>query len=199
MSNAAVDIITNDDYQLVNSKQTQVKDIVDTELNRIRLKQTNMDTEKFNEERMILLNESYRDKQKQYIFLLVSFIVTFGICLALVFFQERLGYTSFVMDILIFLVVASGLITAFTTIQGIFRRDEIDFSRIKQNASNMIDAQKIDVNKENKEATKRGDISTMYDTSCRGAECCGPGYSYNNSPKKCVVPTPSQPAATTTK
>jgi len=187
MSNTIVDIIANYDYQLVNSKQHQVKSILETEIDRVTMKKANLDIEKFNAERMILLNESYRDKQKQYIFLLVLFIVTFGICLALVFFQERLGYNSTVMDILIFFVVASGLLTAFNTIQGIFRRDKIDFSRINQNAPGMIDAKKIDINKENKDALAKGDISTINDTACRGAECCGPGYKYDPINKRCIV------------
>jgi len=186
MSNPA-NIITNDDYKLVNSKQNQVKSILETEIDRITLKKTNMDIEKFNAERMILLNESYRDKQKQYIFLLVLFIVTFAICLALVYFQERLGYSSIFMDVLIFLVVASGFITAFTTIQGIFRRDKIDFSHISQNASGMIDPKQIDANKENKDALIKGDISTANDTACKGAECCGPGFTYDTTNKKCKI------------
>jgi len=183
MSESLKPIISENDYDLVKTRQTQVKNIIETELERIQSKKNNMDTENFNKDRMILLNESYRDRQKEYIFLLVLFLVIFGVSMALVFFKERLGFSTIAIDVLIFLVIGSGLITAFNTLQGIFRRDNIDFSRIKQDSSVMI--KPFEKNEEHKKAAESGDIITASTEQCVGPACCTPGYHYDTTNNIC--------------
>jgi hypothetical protein len=183
MSDNLEPIINEDDFDLVKMKQTQVKNILQTGLERVQSKKNNMDIDNFNKDRMILLNESYRDRQKEYIFLLVLVLVIFTISLALVFFKERLGFSTMVIDILIFLVIGSGLITAFNTLQGIFRRDEIDFSRIKQDSSVMI--KPLEKDDKYQKAAESGSIINAATEQCVGPACCSPGYQYDTTIHKC--------------
>ena len=65
-----INIISNADYNLVKSRQGQVKDIIDTENNRLQMKKQYMDSEKHTLDRMLLMNQSYSSRMRDYIILL---------------------------------------------------------------------------------------------------------------------------------
>ena len=126
----ADEIISDQQYSQIIQQQNQYNNIVKRETRRLQSKKDNMDVERHNADRMILLNNSYKEKQKHYLILLVVVLLTFGISLAIVFLQERLGYSTVVMDWLIIIVVALGIITSFNLFNNILKRDNIDFTKL---------------------------------------------------------------------
>ena len=176
-------VLSNEDIVNITGKQNEVKQILSDEISRLKAKKDNMDVENHNRDRMILLNQSYRDKQREYLLIMVIFLILFGIALGLVFLQERLGISTFVLDWIIVFIVAFGLITGFTMYTNIQKRDAIDFSKISQTSGNLLNVEKD--SKEYSEASKEGRISDALAETCQGAACCGPGYSYNSGANEC--------------
>ena len=63
----------------LRQQQNEVKQILSDEISRLKAKKDNMDVENHNRDRMILLNQSYRDKQREYLLIMVIFLLLFGI------------------------------------------------------------------------------------------------------------------------
>ena len=183
----ASEIISNEQYDLISNQQSQSKKIVAKEINRLQRKKDNMDVERHNADRMILLNNSYKEKQKHYLILLVIILLTFGISLAIVFLQERLGYSTTVMDWLIIFVVAIGIISAFNLLSNILMRDNIDFNKLSQyDNSILLPTSSIgESNNTYDEKAKAGQISEASAEACRGPDCCGPGYTWISGANQC--------------
>jgi hypothetical protein len=177
-----IHVINDEDYGRVARLQRESRMILSKEMERLDSKKTNMDTEVNNKKRMILLNATYRDKQRQYLILMFLLIFVFLLCLVIVFFQERLGYTSFVMDFMLVFVIGIGGISAYFVYLNILGRDPIDFSKINDEGLlqpvNIIDATKP------KTDVASGDLIPI-SKECVGAECCGPGYTYNSANGVC--------------
>lgn len=176
-------VLSNEDISNITGKQNEVKRLLSDEISRLKAKKDNMDVENHNRDRMILLNQSYRDKYREYLLIMVIFLILFGIALGLVFLQERLGISTFVLDLIIVFIVAFGIITGISMYTNIQKRDAIDFSKISQTSGNLLNVEKD--SKEYSKASKEGRIIDAVAETCKGAACCGPGYYYNSGTNEC--------------
>ena len=189
MPDPIYEIISNEAVAKILGQQNETKQIVLDEIDRLNVKKSNLDTEKNNADRMILLNQSYRDRQQQYLMIMLIFLFVFGISLAIVFFQEKLGITTILMDIIIITVVGAGIFAAIFMFSDIFSRDSVDFSQLKQDGGKLINVTKKtgeDAAAANAAALSAGKLSQAVGTTCKGAECCGPGFSWNSGTQKCL-------------
>lgn len=177
-------VINNQDYDRVAGLQNMSKMIMAQEISRLDFKKANMDSEESNKKRMILLNHTYQDKQRQYLLLMFLFLMIFLVCLVIVFFQERLGFTSVMMDFLLVFVIGIGGVSAYFVYLNILSRDKIDFSKISDDGL----LQPVDIIDSTKPKTDvaSGDLIPI-SKECVGAECCGPGYTYDSATKRCKV------------
>jgi hypothetical protein len=184
-------IISNEGAHMIQTKQNQAQQIVLNEIDRLKMKKSNMDTERNNAERMILLNQSFRDRQQQYLMIMFIFLSVFGISLAIVFFQQKLGITTVFMDILLIIVVGIGIFAAVFMFYDIFSRDSLDFSQLKQDGGRLTNSilKKEDANAAaNKAALTSGAVTQAMGTTCKGADCCGPGFRWDNAAtNKCIA------------
>jgi hypothetical protein len=163
------EIISNEQINKIQTYQSEANSILKDEKERLALKKASMDADADNAERMILLNQTHRDRQHQYLVIMVLFLIVFGICLGIVVFQNKLGYSSIFMDVLIVFVVGSGMVTAFFMMGDIFTRDPIDFSKVGQPGGNLLDVSKLAA------ATQASiDAATIAggSTVCVGEVCC---------------------------
>ena len=178
-------IIKNDDYDRVTGLQKVSKMVMENEIKRLDSKKTNIDSEESNKERMILLNRSYQDRQRQNLLLMFLFLLIFLACLVIVFLQERLGYTSVMMDFLLVFVIGIGGISAYFVYVNILNRDNLDFS--KMNEDGLLQPEEIIDSTKAATDVESGDLIPL-SKECVGAECCkAPGYKYdavNNECKK---------------
>lgn len=169
-------LIDNDDYIKVHNMQRDVHSVVDYELSRIQNKKSLMDTQRHNAERMILLNQSHSSRLQQYLVVLLLVVLIAGLALLITFMKKYLGYTSSVLDVILFLVVGIGIISIFNTIREIHRRDEIDFSKISdKKLQSPSDFGKSSTSSDNN--GERRILKTSQEL-CKAADCCGPGYTY---------------------
>lgn len=178
---ATIEIISNEDYDFMKGKQDNTKEILDHEISRLKGKKDNMDTEKFNSERMLLINQSFRDKQRKYIILLTLFLLIFGITLAIVFLQNKMGMTSFIMDLLIVFVIGIGFISAYYLYKDILIRDKIDFSKHGENSLLSVN----DIKNKNNKDDEKDNITNITTELCKGNSCCGPGFEYSEVNNRC--------------
>jgi hypothetical protein len=175
-------IITHDQHTKMVNKQRETQNVIKTELDRLNTKKSNMDADEYNANRIILLNESYREKQRLYLVLMATLLITFGLSLILVFFQERLGYSSIFIDTLIVIILVSGFISVYYQYENIQSRDKIDFSKLSNTMLlHPSEFEKDDYGK----AKASGDISAMSASICKGSVCCGPGLTYNTNAHIC--------------
>lgn len=179
------EIISNEGVAMIKEKQRYANRIVTSEIHRLELKKANMKVDG-NADRMILLNQSFRDRQQQYMMVMLWFLFVFGISLAIVFLQEKLGLTSILMDKIIITIVGTGLFIGGYMISTILLRDPIEFSKLKQTGGILMSVPAETDDAANKRASASGDVTTVSATLCRGAECCGPGYTYNSEQNKCI-------------
>lgn len=169
-------LIDNDDYIKVHNMQRDVHSVVDYELSRIQNKKSLMDTQRHNAERMILLNQSHSSRLQQYLVVLLLVVLIAGLALLITFMKKYLGYTSSVLDVILFLVIGIGIISIFNTIREIHRRDEIDFSKISdKKLQSPSDFGKSSTSSDNN--GERRILKTSQEL-CKAADCCGPGYTY---------------------
>lgn len=178
------DIINYEDYDKVAMLQSMSKNMVANETARLVSKQSSMEAEYENAERMLLFNQTYQDRQKHYLILLALFVFIFLICLVIVFSQERLGMTSIVMDLLLVIVICIGGISAYFLYLNILNRDKLNFSRI-DDVGLMQPAEIIAAAKDTKDA-ESGDITAVTVNACVGSACCGPGFKYDSESLKCT-------------
>ena len=177
----SVGIISNEDYTKLSQKQQQTNNIVKMELDRLYSKKANMDEKEDNATRLILMHRTQRDKQQQYLVLMTMFILIFGICLILLFMQEKMGIGKGMIDLVVIVLVVIALVTGYFMLMDIWKMDANDFSKLNSTiltpVNKMKDPWKIE--------QEKGDLSAMASEMCRGEQCCGPGFTYNTNKNKC--------------
>uniref|UniRef100_A0A6C0CNI0 Uncharacterized protein n=1 Tax=viral metagenome TaxID=1070528 RepID=A0A6C0CNI0_9ZZZZ len=174
-------IISHEQHSEMINKQKEAQSILQSEIQRLSSKKANIDEEETNAQRMVLLNRSHRDRRQKYLIVMVLFVLVFGSCLFLTYFQERLGYSSIFIDLLIVIILGFGFITAYFMYQNIQSRDNIDFSKLNDTA--LIHPSKFE--NSFKKAQKSGDLTGMTQIICKGSECCGQGLTYSEINNQC--------------
>lgn len=95
---------------------------------------------------------------------------------------------SWAMDLIIIAVVAGGFIYLFTMYEDIWKRDQVNFSKLDPESPVMARDKKM---KETSENLEKGKISLAMNSEtpdyCRGAQCCQSGQYFNTSTNQCVV------------
>jgi hypothetical protein len=175
--------------------------IIKAEKERLERKKDNIVSRANNAERMILLNQTYQLKQKQYLILIMIFVVTLAICALIIFMQERLGVKKTTLDMLMIAVVVIGFISAYFTYNDILSRDKINFNKLSMDHVDILSPAKLE--EKVQEMKKEGKITNANAGTCYGPSCCNyeNPTEYNgqsNNPKtgtywdgtKCIIPTP---------
>lgn len=168
--------------------QNQTNEILINETARMEAKKANMDAELHNSERMILLNQSYLEKQKMYSVIILLFVFFFGFAVFLGIFKERLGYTKAIVTSVQVISIAVGCVSILFVGKDMVQRDNIEFSKLDQKMlmktyNNSLDMSNNDT-KYTSNLTKT--IANTVDKTCVGAECCtGPGFQWDTQNNKC--------------
>lgn len=94
---------------------------------------------------------------------------------------------SWAMDLILIAVVAGGFIYLFTMYEDIWKRDQVNFSKLDPESPVMARDKKMEETSENLE---KGKISLAMNSEtpdyCRGAQCCQSGQYFDTSTNQCV-------------
>lgn len=169
-----MEIISPENYSKTINQQKKSDIVMTHELERLQSKKANIDEQEQNAKRMILLNRSYRDKQKSYLIMMTIFLVILGLCLLVIFLQQRMGFSSAIMDWILILIIGIGIVSVYYAYINIWIRDKVDFSKL--NSSSLASPSEFE--DEYAEQKEKGDLTGMTVNLCKGEACCGPGFSY---------------------
>ena len=167
--------------------QNKMIHIINSEKARLDKKQVGIDNAYNTQQRLVQLNESYREKNMEYINILTIVIITIVIYLALLIIGQTLTFIPpVIMDALKTLLFSITFIIICVIIARINKRDSMDYQKLlfvnPPDMSNNITGNTI-----------TGNIITgnTAASGCMQAACCSEETVWNNDIKKCVPLEPS--------
>jgi hypothetical protein len=161
--------------------QQQVIDILNREKTRLENKKTGIENAYNTQKRLIELNESYRQKNTEYINILIVIIITILLYLALILISRYIPFIpSIVISLLVAILFASSIIIIIIIVSKITSRDSMNFQK------------KIFVQPKIQTGTVYGDTSSAktgvgLPAYCVGENCCGNGTEWNPTFGNCSI------------
>lgn len=169
--------------QTIENQQI-IKSIVDSEYARLQDLSNNINDEYFFKKRQIFLNENYQKKQKYYLYVLLSFILSLILYIMLVKIQQFFPIIPksiiYFIAIIMFSIFGIYIILLLTEIN---RRDHIYFDEVKYSPPNIA---KTTTDK-NKEIEKSGTLLSSLSNKCVGDSCCSDGTVWDETLNKCKI------------
>jgi hypothetical protein len=160
-----------DAYDKTFENQNTVYNIITTEKERLEKKKELVDTSMFEQKRAQSLNESYRQKYKYYIHIIVAFIL---LLVSFIVLNKISNVLTFIPDVVYdLLYVASITIVGFYIyfkLRDISRRDHMDFSKINTNPPKQLTPEELE---QQRSANYNGGVN-LTPQFCVGADCCNP-------------------------
>lgn len=169
------------------TNQTNMLNIVNTELDRLTTKKQKVDTALVGQNRMIQLNDSYRQKTAYYIYVMIIFIIILIIYIFFNILRQKLNYIpDFIFDIINLLL---GVITFFVfyyAFANIISKDNMDFSELKFAPPNMP-LSKDEIKQQQQNALNSGDLlGSINVIGCIGDQCCSDGTEWDSGNSVCI-------------
>jgi hypothetical protein len=173
----------------VLTRQSDMKNIIDNENNRLNAKKDQVDQQLFAKERMAELNDNYK-KRQSYInsvfLLLVLGLIAFIIIIKLKSIFPFIPQSIFEFLIVILIsFIGISIVMKFLTYRN---RDNLDFDKLK--LGSMPTDNKYEETRKNKNS---GNLIGLNSDNCIGESCCVNGTEWNSGINKCV---PSQCVST---
>ena len=160
-------------------------DFYNSELDRLNKKQKNSDLIENSNERLAVLNNSYRKRYAKYVEMLMVLVLVYIVYLGIVILQKNVPSISmFVVDtvtVVLIFVVFFYLFSAFWELssRSVLNYDELDFSQ--------YDASGVDVSAlKDKGQLFASQGNTGATSVCVGNECCPISYTYDADMNICV-------------
>jgi len=156
----------------VLTKQKQVNNILQSEINRLNVKKTQLDDAQKGQMRVLMMNESYRKRQAEYTKLIIAVVFVFALVIVMrymrVFFNVLPDIVYTLLHILLF---ASVTIYSMITYVNVNSREKINFDRLDLPAPKIESTKDFD--ERNTAAKMAGDLLGVSNSNlCKGAACC---------------------------
>jgi len=170
--------------------QSQMYNIIQQEKQRLEEKKKGIDNAYATQQRLIQLNESYREKNMKYITILIILIIAISIYLALLMASRNLSFISpFVINLLTALLISGTVIIIAIIIARINKRDNMNFQKLlfvpPDNSGNVY-------------GNIYGNVSLTGYATCIGNICCGAGTTWDSATGVCKPTTTSGTTSGTT-
>ena len=162
--------------------QNQMYNIIQKEQQRLAQKKVGIDNAYNTQQRLIQLNESYREKNMQYITILLIIIISIAIYLALLMISRYLPFVpAGIINLLTALLFSISFIIICVIIANVNKRDPMNFQKL------------LFVPPQTQTGNVYGSVSgnvampgfNLY--PCIGSTCCGNGTTWNDTYGNCVV------------
>jgi hypothetical protein len=163
--------------------QNKMIHIIQTEKQRLDKKKTGIDNAYATQQRLIQLNESYREKNMKYIDILIVIIISIVIYLALLMTSRYLSFIpAGIINLLTALLFSISFIIICVIIARINARDNMNFQKLLFVPP--------PIQSGNVYGSVSGNVSmfgaNLFD-ECTGSSCCGNGTTWNETYGNCVV------------
>jgi hypothetical protein len=154
--------------------QTQMDNVVTTELDRLQKKKTNVDLAIEGQKRMVQLNDSYRKKYSYYVKVIILIIAFLVIFVALTMISSYLPFIpSYIFDIFYFLLTVTLVFTIYFIYLDIIWRDNMNFDELTFTPPNITDPAAVAAAQQ--QSSKLGNLlGTINVIGCVGNNCCDP-------------------------
>lgn len=171
----------------VLTNQNDVKEIVDTELNRLEQKKANVDTALEGQKRMVELNDSYREKYSYYTRVLVIVVVFLLLYIIISVISSYLpDVPESLFDVIYFILGVLLVFIIFFLYLDYSNRDNMDFKKLNYGPPN-IPASATQIKEQQRNASKIGDLlGTINVTGCIADQCCSDGTKWDSGNSVCI-------------
>ena len=176
----------NTSSSAVLTQQQQMVNIINAEQQRLLEKKNQIDQVSMQEQRIALLNNSYRLRYAQYTKIMIVFIIGLAIHIVLRllsgFFEQIPTFITVLLHIANIVICGAIIIRLYADIQ---MRDQINFNQI------VLPPPIFDVSGAGTPAS--ANFNNLWGGFCYGQECCGPNTVWNSDTSVCdvVIPTTS--------
>ena len=169
--------------------QAQIADIVNKENERVDLKKSKIDSELQTQDRLITLNNSYRQKYNDYNNLYIIFILFLVISCGIMLIKRYFPFIpSSVFDIAFIIIIPLFCILLLYKYLDISKHDNIYYDEIKRENPTILTAEQELERKVSEEQKKlnSGSLLASY-SGCIGAKCCSDGTTWDSGNSVCVA------------
>jgi len=167
--------------------QQRVLSILQNEKARVDARKNMIDKASVTQDHINQLNDSATKRFTAYNNILIVLVITFGLFFLLSNLYSY-GISSTLLDSLIVIVFAVGIVISLYYYGEILGRDNMDFDRIKNN-----DPPELTEEQKKARAAKAyssGNLMGNNSDSCVGSQCCPSGTIFNTALNKCVIDIP---------
>jgi len=179
--------IRNKDVKVsaVLTKQKQVNNILQTELDRLSIKKEQLDEAEKGQMRVLMMNESYRKRQAEYTKITIAVVFVFAVVIILRYVREIFNILPDAFYTLLHILLFAGVIIYSVIIFiNVSSREKINFDRL--DIPGPKTESKADFEKRNSAAIKSGDLLGVSNSNlCKGAACCDDDQVFDVSYNKC--------------
>lgn len=168
----------------VLTKQKQVNNILQSELDRLATKKDQLDEAQKGQMRVLMMNESYRKRQEEYTKLIIAVVFVFALVIVMRYVREIFNILPDALYTLIHILLFAGLIIySFIIYINVSSREKINFDRLDIPGPKTEST--ADYDKRNSDAIKSGDLLGVSDSNlCKGAACCAENQTFEDN--KCT-------------
>ncbi len=162
------------------SRQSDVKQIIDNEVNRLDEKKKTIDEAILSQNRIIYFNDNTRKIYSAYLKMLIVFVITLAIIYLILLFDKTFGiFPKSVNEIMIIAAISISIIICYNMYGKIRYRNLYNFDEIDYAApTKRPETQKI----------KSSDLTIDISSTCIGSACCNTseGATWDETLGKCV-------------
>jgi hypothetical protein len=173
------------------SQQKNMIDIIDREQRRLNLKKHKIDAAIDGKQRILDLNESYRARNADYIYLLAFFVLTLSVLLCLTQLIKLFAISDGLSDIIYIIILSIAFIYMYSKYVEIAGRDKLYYDKLNLKAPKILNADEIkeqtELNKENAQYSNVADLmGTINIGGCVGPLCCSGDTIWDANNSVCV-------------
>jgi hypothetical protein len=162
-------------------------DFYNDEKKRLQKKHQNVKSIMNSQNRLAVLNDSYRKRYSKYTEILIVLVLAFSVNLGMVILQKQVpSIPQIVFDVVFIVILFLVFVYLFSAIAELYNRSLMNYDEIDSPAYE-DPITKTSTSDANNASYNSGDVLKLKVETCVGSKCCPDGYRYDNDVNKCVI------------
>jgi hypothetical protein len=173
------------------SQQKNMITILDKEQERLNLKKNKIESALDGKQRILELNESYRARSADYIYLIAFFVVILTIVFGVSQIMKLFDISSGVSDLIYIIILTLGIIYIYNKYVEISARDKLYYDKLNLKRPKILSATEIaEQTARNQEKAEYSSVSDLTSTinvgGCIGPLCCSGDTIWDSTNSVCI-------------